>query len=389
MSNTKNVVDKTIIIINTKLLPIVAFIVPMLILYICLPRQQYKPMYYFDSGPDSFEKTWQGRTYLLFFLWLFSLETILNWEELRTEGIQRTKSVRTMAYAVSLLLPTLYVTIINFSGLNYMISRLAENSGIGVQWAVLIPLTTEYFVFAVLFAIVILLRYRICRLKNFAISTLFLATIGALYAIDDLYPLGRFTPFQIIVPMTATFAANILNFIGYQTSMTIVTNSYYGNMPILGVSNPGNPLQSTAFGIAWPCSGVESLLIYTVTILLFLSKSGIRWRYKAIYFAIGAAVTYFINILRIVSIFVISMDTGGGFTVPVQRFHDYYGQLYSIVWIISYPLILIGSRVLWGKIRHWKYPRKDSLQPPALVENKTAVFTQSLDKWCLGKGGRK
>lgn len=376
MSITKNRINKAIDI-TIELLPIIAFIVPMLVLYIYLPRQLYKPTFYFDSGPDSFEKTWQGRTYFLFFLWLFSLETILNWEELRTERIHKIKSVRTVTFIISLLLPTLYVVITNFYGLNFMISSLAESSGIEANWAILIPLTTEYFVFAVLFAIVVSLRYRICRMKNFAISTLFLATIGALYAIDDLYPLGRFTPFQIIVPTTATLAANILNLIGYKTSMTVVTHSYLGYMPILSVSNPGNPLQNTAFGIAWPCSGVESLLIYTVTILLFLSKSGIRWRYKAIYFAIGAAVTYLINILRIVSIFVISIDTGGGFTVPVQRFHDYYGQLYSITWIISYPLIIIGSRVLWGKIRNWKYLKRVPLQPPGEPGNRNNAVSHN------------
>jgi len=31
-------------------------------------------------------------------------------------------------------------------------------------------------------------------------------------------------------------------------------------------------------------------------------------------------------------------------------FHDYYGELYAITWILSYPLIIIGSRILWRRL---------------------------------------
>jgi len=124
-------------------------------------------------------------------------------------------------------------------------------------------------------------------------------------------------------------------------------------MPVL-IAWDSQGRYSPPFAIGWPCSGVESLLIYSVTILLFLQKSVIPWKHRIIYFVIGGIVTYFINILRIVTIFVIAINGG-----DVWTFHDYYGQLYSITWIISYPLIIIGSRALWGIIRSWKTGKKD------------------------------
>jgi len=141
---------------------------------------------------------------------------------------------------------------------------------------------------------------------------------------------------------------------GYQTIITITTNPYYGWVPSLTSWDPKNPLTLARFGIGWPCAGVESLIIYTVTILLFLKKSTIPLKQKIIYFIIGALVTYFINILRIVTIFLIAMNNG-----DVGRFHDFYGQLYSITWIISYPLIIIGSRALWRKIRERRTATKN------------------------------
>ena len=58
-----------------------------------------------------------------------------------------------------------------------------------------------------------------------------------------------------------------------------------------------------------------------------------------IIFVIGAVGTYIVNILRIVSIYVIAINQGDW-----RTFHDYYGELYSITWIIAYLLIIILSR---------------------------------------------
>ena len=321
--------------ILVKLLPVFSFIVPFLILYFLYP--------------NSFEATWKGRTYYLFFLWLVSLEIILGWEKIQTSKVDNLRSIRTFAFIITLLLPTIYVLIANFLGLNPALVDLAKQSNIGPVWAEFMPLSIEYLVFGVIFAAISLIEYGKGGLGNFSISTFLLFAVGTLYMIDNFYPYGQFTPFQFLVLPTTILAANALNLIGYQTTITITTNPYYGWIPYLKAWDPKNPFTYAQYGIGWPCAGVESLMIYTITILLFLKKSTIPLKQKIIYFITGAIVTYFINILRIVTIFVIAMNNG-----DVGRFHDFYGQLYSIIWIISYPLIIIGSRILWRKIRSRK-----------------------------------
>jgi exosortase/archaeosortase family protein len=135
---------------------------------------------------------------------------------------------------------------------------------------------------------------------------------------------------------------------GYQTSLTAA-----GTMPRLTAIDPANPLRTATFDIAWPCAGIESLLIFTVVALLFLKRMPISWKAKTAYFAVGVAVTYLINILRIATIFTIGMNGG-----DVQLFHFYYGPLYSIAWIVSYPLIILGSQSLWRKIADKKDNKK-------------------------------
>lgn len=299
-------------------LPILTFVLPFSILYFL--------------APTVFEKTWKGRMFYVFFAWLISLELILQWDKLQSK-LTRLRSVRTVALILAVLLPTIYVVAANSYGLITIRSESLSD-------VMFLPL--EYLVFALLFTLIILLEFGANGLKNFPISASFLGIIGVIYAIDNVYPQGNFSPFQIIVPTTATLAAKVLGLIGYHTAWGGIQNG----MPNL--SAWGSQGYYSAL-IAWPCSGVDSLLIYSVTILLFLRSSYFSWKERTAYFILGAVITYFINVLRIVSIFVIGINQGYDAAKP---FHDIYGSLYSITWIVSYPLLIVGSQMLWTRIRN-------------------------------------
>ena len=329
-----------------RLLPFLALIVPIVLLYALYPK----------SFEGDWEGSWQGRFFYIFFLWLVILETILSWEDLEKSKISKVGSIRTAVLIVAVVLPTVYIVAANFLGVNTIIVNLAEQ--VGIFFHNRMPLVAEYLVFAILFNAITLLMYGKRSIKDFSISAFFLVIIGLVYMVDDVYPYGRFTPFQLIVPTTTNLAAQTLNLMGYSTSVKQITTLFWGSMPELTAWDPRMPSQTyTSFSIAWPCAGVESLIIYTVTILLFLKRSSIpRWS-KIVYFVIGAVVTYFINALRIVSIFVVAMNDGNW-----MQFHNIYGPLYSISWIISYPLIIIGSQLLWSKTRT-RRERKNQAEP--------------------------
>jgi exosortase/archaeosortase family protein len=293
---------------------------------------------YYVYAP-SFDKTFNGRAYYLFFVWLIVLEYALDWDRYKPET-SRMSSRRIFAFGLALLLPTVYVIVSNFLGFNALIMDFFRTNGVVSPWLDNTPLAIEYLVFATLFALVILFAYKLKGLAGFSLSIALLGVVGAILTINILYPYGGFTPFQILVPATATLSADALNLMGYQTRLLFSSGSL---TPTLIVRD------STAYWggqIAWPCAGVESLLLYTVIMLLFLKKADFPRFHKVVYFAVGAAVTYFINILRIVTICLIGLNNG-----DVWTFHDYYGQLYSAIWIMSYPLIIIGSQILWSKHR--------------------------------------
>ena len=305
-------------------LPILAFVIPLSILY------------YLD--PNSFQMTWEGRTYYLFFVWLMMLETILNWGELRPK-ILKLASLRTILFIMSLSLPTIYVIGSNYYGwngafLNFALSKINPVYNISIY----MPLSIEYLVFTMLFVAIVFAAYGVASLRNYSITAVFIGLIGSIYTINNLYPYGLFTPFQILVPTTTALAAGFLNMMGYHTSISFAQSLAQGSMPVLTVGQ-------VAYAIAWPCSGIDSLLIYSVTILLFLKSSAISWKQRIGYFIFGAVITYVINALRIATIFIIGVNGG-----DTTTFHNYYGPLYSISWIISYPLLIIATRSLWTRI---------------------------------------
>jgi thaumarchaeosortase len=329
-----------------RLLPLIAFAAPLVLLYLLNPYDQYLRL----TAQDSFQLMWKGRTFLLFFIWLIALEYILSWENIKLT-LNRKNAARTIGFSTVLLLPSLYFLFENFFGLNGAISNWATQNG--VAFADSMSLSFEYLVFSGLSVLTFWLGFGKKGLTGFALPALFAALVGVLYMIDNIFPYGEFTPFQLLVPTTATIAAGILGLMGYSVvSGTELVNS----MPTLTVTGQ---LGTAKFAVAWPCAGIESLLIFTAVALLFLKRMNISWKAKLSYFAFGATVTYLINVLRIVTIFTIGMQYGVE-SAQVQAFHFYYGPLYAMAWIVAYPLIILASQRLWRKA---KKPQSKQLAP--------------------------
>jgi thaumarchaeosortase len=332
-----------------KLVPLLAFVVPLALLYLLNPWDPYLNL----SSQNSFQLMWKGRTFQLFFIWLIALEFILGWGTIKSK-ISKENGVKLLIAVLVLVLPTLYVIFENYLGFNEVIANFAKESG--VVFFDSMPLAIEYIMFSVLFGLTAFLHFGKKGLSNFALPILFVGLVGVLYTIDNVFPYGEFTPFQLLVPTTATLASGVLSLMGY-TTLPGTENG----MPTLQVAGP---LGTAKFSIAWPCAGIESLLIFTAVVLLFLQQMPLSWKAKLGYFFIGAAVTYFINVFRIANIFIIGMQYGVN-SNQVQMFHFYYGPLYSIAWIVSYPLIILAIQGLWRKTQSEKssMPMENAMKP--------------------------
>ncbi|MBS7606445.1 MAG: exosortase/archaeosortase family protein [Candidatus Bathyarchaeia archaeon] len=291
--------------------------------------------------PESYNITWKGRAYYIFFLWLALLENALNWGKINVK-IDALKSKRFLASAIVAFLPITYILIVDFFEVDkIIIDSFPKRYGMSI-WAESMPLTIEYIILAALFSLTVILAYGKRGLRYLALPISLSWAIGTIFLIDNLYPFGEFTPFQMIVPATSMLASSILSLIGYNTELR---GQIYGATTLRVWSNKGE----ATFGIAWPCSGVEGLILYSVVTALFLRDSKFSQRQKILCFLVGAAITYFINALRIAMIFIIAIEYGVA-SPEVQRFHGYYGPLFSVMWILAYQLI-IAAQSLWNERR--------------------------------------
>ncbi len=328
-----------------------AFIIPVLILY--------------SLDAKSFNLLWKGRAPYFLFLWLFFLETALGWKKIKIERtIDWTKLsvLKTLLTAIVMLLPTLYSLGLYF-GLSDWIVNLGRAIGVpilnGDEWFVTHswPFSFEYILFATFFLASIWLLYGFRGVKSFAVSSVFIGGVGAFYLIDTFYPYGTFTVLQSFVPITVFGASSILNLLGYGTQ------TFPGSADSLGLTVTGAGGSYSAL-VSWSCAGSHSLLLYSFMIMLFLRDTGINRLRKTIYIVVGAAGTFFVNILRVVAI--LTAGVNGGDSLATQ-FHEFYGEFFFISWMFIYlSIVFLSETRLIGKIssmRRSNRPLTETSQP--------------------------
>lgn len=301
---------------------------------------------FFNNIGFLFDYTWKGRLFLLFFIWLFVLESFLSLGLLKEDlKIKHRSRVKVLVILLCAMIPLIYVIAINFLGLDQIVLGAGElirgdywRAVNPVNWGNTLqgdwPMSLEYVVFTVSFLATILLAYEKKGLKMFSLSAAIVAGIGAVYMIDTMYPYGAFTPFQALALPTAACAAVLLQAIGIPFHMAYIPG--YGSAPIISVTAQGISVPTS---IAWPCAGVHSLFLYIIIVLLLFKKSDISGFRKAIYFIIGAVGTYSVNVLRIVTYFVVLINQG---REPALIFHNVYGELYFFTWILVFILLVVG-----------------------------------------------
>jgi len=305
--------------------------------------------------PKSILDAWKGRAFYLFFLWLFTLEFILGNRNPNPSTKHGAEWARIILGTFVLLIPTIYLIETNIFGLNSTVIDFGKSVGIGqglvesgfkawlinVSW----PLSVEHLIVALSVFLGVLILLDFDGIKQFPISIFLLGMMGLFYTIDSFRPYGTATvpnfltpivipqnsfSIQSFVPLTSSAVAAVLQSMGRAVQMVVLRGDQGVQMLVSGSPD--------VFLIYWPCAGIQSLFIYTFVILLFLRSSQMSLVGKAACLAIGAVGTFFVNVLRIVSIINIYIAMG---PAAGDYFHNYYGELFFLVWIVIYLFVLV------------------------------------------------
>lgn len=162
---------------------------------------------------------------------------------------------------------------------------------------------------------------------------------GVLDLMDAYFPQDSLAFLQIWVFVIWNVVLFLLGLLGYHT----YTNITVGQMSPPSVLLMGNRLYLWGIKgfmtlvIFWPSSGVVSMIVYSLVIVVLMVKLNAPRKRKLIYALIGAAGTYFVNVIRITLIVLyvtyISLD--------VETFHQSIGEVLFIIWIFIYLLAVI------------------------------------------------
>jgi thaumarchaeosortase len=92
--------------------------------------------------------------------------------------------------------------------------------------------------------------------------------------------------------------------------------------------------------VFWPSVGVESMLIFSLVMIVFAVKLSAPAKRKMIYAVVGAVGTVFLNVVRIfvISYYGVCCATS---SEGLDAFHNMIGQLLYPVWIIAYLYIVL------------------------------------------------
>ncbi len=308
-----------------------------------------------------FDLTWKGRMFYLFFMWLLLIESVLDWEVIVEKQRTFRNRFRVFATCVFAAVPTLYVISVNFFGLNQMIISLGQalqirQDFINGAW----PLSVEYLVLISFFIFAVWLAYGLAGLRSLSISLSLLAGMGAIYLVDTIWQFGTIKPMQLLALPTAACAAALLDLLGYNVELMYpVSSPEYGSFPLMTVRAGGETVRAS---IAWPCAGVHSLFLFALITLVFFKKTTLQRDRKLVFFLIGAAGTYLTNIFRISSFFTISIRYG---EEAGNVFHDSYGELYFIAWMLIYFVIVVTIQS--GKINRFTQALRKRLKAFRLI----------------------
>jgi thaumarchaeosortase len=200
-------------------------------------------------------------------------------------------------------------------------------------------LAMDYVAYAVFCLVATALLYSVRSILLMATPVIYLVGSGVLDMMDAYFPEDSLAFLQVWVYLIWNVVVFLLGLMGYHIDINPIATKI--NPPSLLLQ--ANRLYLWGYRgfiglvIYWPSSGVVSMIVYSLVILVLMVKLDAPRKRKLVYAAIGAVGTYFVNVIRITLIVLyvtyISLD--------FEAFHESIGEILFIIWIFAYLLAVI------------------------------------------------
>ncbi len=284
-------------------------------------------------APGSFELSWAGFGKLglggLFFVLFFLFFELYLYDFRKHARMRLTRIRKIILFAIVAATLTYFVGVqadASFLNLVYSLGPPGGSGGGSNSWL----MSIDYLTFAIyiLSLAAVLFGFSLRVFKGVITPILLSGALVVFYLLDAFFPYREIGPLQ--------FWANFI-----VAGVGLLAKLF--GLPIYGFSNyltiEGTKVSLT-LAVFWPSSGVQSIIIYSVVMLVIAAKLDIPKRRKVIYAAVGVAGTVFLNILRIFTIayYAYAFATSGQ---QLDAFHNSLGEVLFPVWIVLFLIIVL------------------------------------------------
>ncbi len=284
----------------------------------------------FTLAPGSFELSWAGFGKLgrggLFFVLFFLAFEVLDFRKRARIKLTRPRKIALCGIVGAALF---YFAAVGASGwflnLIYSLGPPGGAGGGSNSWL----MSVDYSTFALYIFGLTLVLFSLRAVKAVITPILLSAAMLVFYLLDAFFPYGQIGPLQ--------FWANFI-----VAAVGLLARLF--GLPIYGFSNYLTIEGTKGFfrlAVYWPSVGVQSMIIYSVVMLVIAAKLDIPTTRKVIYAAVGVLGTVFLNVLRIFAIayYGYAYATSGQ---QLDAFHNSIGEVLFPIWIALFMVLVLS-----------------------------------------------
>src|SRR5208337_3796937 len=286
-------------------------------------------LFLFIMAPQTFELSWAGFGKLgrggLFFVLFFLGFDLLDLPKIKIQWSIKRKA----AGAVIVLVAVVYFLEVGlgqeFTGLIFDLGRMLGASG-DVSNSFL--MATDYVADSIYLAALTAVLFGLGMIRRVITPIVFASGMLVFYLLDAFFPYGSLGPLQ--------FWANFI------VAGVAVLSRLFG-LPIDGFTNHLNISGVHGYFrlvVYWPSVGVQSILIYSVVMVVIAAKLQAPRMRKLIYALVGISGTILLNVVRIFSIayYGYAYATTGQ---QLDAFHNAIGEILFPIWIVVFLMLII------------------------------------------------
>jgi len=314
-------------------------------------------VFLFAIAPQTFELSWAGfgklgRGGLFFVLFFLGFDLLdfkkgkIHWTRLRKFGV-----------ALTVLGATVYFVQVGLGqDLTNLIYSIGRSLGASGEVSNSFLMATDYIAMSVYLVLLTTVLFSVGTIRRVITPIVFSVGMLVFYLLDAFFPYGSLGPLQ--------FWANFI-VAGVVFLATLFNLHIYGFMNHLTINGLHGPYYLVVY---WPSVGVQSILIYSVVMVVIAAKLQAPLFRKVIYATVGIVGTIFLNVVRIftISYYGYVYATSGQ---QLDAFHNVIGEVLFPIWIVVFLVLILEIE---DRIVGRSGERKRSKKPTRKMRGRTS-----------------